>query len=244
MPRWPSTRGASGGSGPALADLARAAPASGRWADLRLRVLSAAILAPAALLCVWAGGWVYGVMLVAGFVGVAWEWGSMCRWRRLPLWAGLLYAALALGALWDLRTIGGAGLTFMLLAIVWCSDVGAYAVGRLAGGPRLAPRVSPGKTWSGAAGGLVAAMIGGSVVAGVSVVDLGPTPMVLGFSAALGIASQLGDLGESALKRHYGVKDSGRLLPGHGGLLDRLDGLLAAAIAGGVIVLACAVLWS
>ncbi len=177
-------------------------------------------------------------MLLAGLLGVAREWGSMCRWRPWPLAAGWLYAVLAVGELWELRTFEGRQITFMLLAVVWCSDIGAYAVGRLVGGPRLAPGISPGKTWSGAAGGLAAAMIGGSMVGSHNVVQLGPNPGVVGLSLALGVASQLGDLGESALKRHYGVKDSGRLLPGHGGLLDRLDGLMAAAIMSAAITLA------
>ena len=217
---------ASGGSERALAEV------GSRWADLRLRVVTAAVIAPLSLLCVWAGGWLYAVLLVAGFAGVSWEWGSMCRWRPLPLVPGLVYAALALWSLWLLRDTGGARLVFTLFAIVWCSDIGAYAAGRIVGGPRLAPRISPGKTWSGAAGGLAAAMIGGSVVAGfASVANL----CVI---AVLGIASQLGDLGESALKRYYNVKDSGRLLPGHGGLLDRLDGLMAASIVAGLLLFA------
>ena len=209
-------------SEPALAD------AVNRWADLRLRVITASVLVPVALLCVWAGGYVFALLLILGWVGVSWEWAGMCRRRPLPLAAGLTYAFLAMAALLALRAIGGTRETFTLLAIVWCSDIGAYMAGRIVGGPRLAPRISPGKTWSGAAGGLAAAMIGGSIVFGYLSVG---TLCVLGM---LGIASQLGDLGESALKRHYNVKDSGHLLPGHGGLLDRLDGLMAAAIVAGV----------
>ncbi len=215
----------SGGSGLALAERAT------RWADLRLRVISAAVLAPLALFCVWFGSSLYTIMLLAGFAGVMWEWGTMCRWRPVPLVLGMLYAAVALGSLWFWRGIDGARAIYILLAIVWCSDIGAYVVGRLVGGPRLAPRVSPGKTWSGAVGGLVAAIIGGAVVSGM--VSLQSTAL----AAVLGIASQLGDLGESALKRAYNVKDSGRLVPGHGGLLDRLDGLMAAAIVAGFVLL-------
>jgi phosphatidate cytidylyltransferase len=184
-----------------------------------------------ALFCVWFGSSLYTIMLLAGFAGVMWEWGTMCRWRPVPLVLGMLYAAVALGSLWFWRGIDGARAIYILLAIVWCSDIGAYVVGRLVGGPRLAPRVSPGKTWSGAVGGLVAAIIGGAVVSGM--VSLQSTAL----AAVLGIASQLGDLGESALKRAYNVKDSGRLVPGHGGLLDRLDGLMAAAIVAGFVLL-------
>ena len=155
----------------------------------------------------------------------------MCRWRPGPFLLGLTYAGASLCSLWFLRDVGGAKAVYVLLAIVWCSDVGAYATGRLIGGRRLAPSVSPGKTWSGAAGGLVAAIIGAFAVSGTASLRAAV------FAAMLGIASQLGDLGESAAKRHYKVKDSGRLIPGHGGLLDRLDGLLAASVLAGAALL-------
>ncbi len=155
----------------------------------------------------------------------------MCRRRPVPFTLGVPYAAASLAALWAVRSAYGARGLFFILVVVWCSDIGAYAAGRLLGGPRLAPSISPGKTWSGAAGGLAAAMAGGIVIAGLNIwAALG--------AAVLGIASQLGDLGESALKRRYQVKDSGRLIPGHGGLLDRLDGLMAAALVAGLAMAA------
>ena len=161
-------------------------------------------------------------MVLAGFVGVVAELGQMCRWRWLPLLFGTTYAAVAIGSFWAVRQLG-VFMTVFILAVVWSSDVGAYAVGRLVGGPRLAPGISPGKTWSGALGGLLPARIA-------AVVSIGNGWSVLPLAAAMGVASQLGDLGESALKRHYGVKDSSKLIPGHGGLLDRLDGLMAASL--------------
>jgi phosphatidate cytidylyltransferase len=112
-----------------------------------------------------------------------------------------------------------------LLAVVWATDIGAYAVGRGVGGPRLAPRWSPRKTWSGLAGGTVCAALAG----GLTALALGVSPalpLVL-TSAGLAIVAQFGDLAESLAKRRFGVKDSSGLIPGHGGLLDRLDGLLA-----------------
>ena len=189
-------------------------------------MLSAAVLAPLALVCIWLGGWAFTALVLAGFVGVGWEWGTMCRWRLVPLFLGLVYAGCSLGSLLLLRWSGVAAVILVFL-VVWSSDIGAYVAGRVLGGRRLAPSISPGKTWSGAAGGLAAAMILGGIVAGFSV-------SVMVASAAFGIASQLGDLGESALKRRYGVKDSGRLIPGHGGLLDRLDGLMAASLVAGL----------
>ncbi len=154
--------------------------------------------------------------------------------RRGDLAAGVPYLGLALIALAWLRAdadAGRANVLFVLL-IVWASDIGAYCVGRLLGGPKLAPRISPAKTWSGAIGGLAAAMAVGALTAALTTTgdEGGAAPLrALPVAALLGIASQSGDLLESALKRHYGVKDSGHLIPGHGGLLDRLDGLIAAA---------------
>ena len=187
------------------------------------------MLAPLVLLCAWLGGWPFLVLLAAALAGLAWEWGSMCRWRAVPLALGLLYAAAAMACLAVLRSLLGAVGVFFILAVVWCSDIGAYGAGRLVGGRRLAPSISPGKTWSGAAGGLLAAMAGGALTAGINAT-------VVLIAALLGVASQLGDLGESALKRRYGVKDSGRLIPGHGGMLDRLDGLMAASVVAGLIL--------
>jgi phosphatidate cytidylyltransferase len=116
-----------------------------------------------------------------------------------------------------------------LFAVVWATDIGAYVVGRAIGGPRLAPRWSPGKTWAGLIGGAVCAALAGWATAGV----LGMSsvlPLVL-VSAGLAIIEQFGDLAESVAKRRFGVKDSSGLIPGHGGLLDRLDGLLAVVPA-------------
>lgn len=238
----------NGGSGRALADRQReqaatsgpphpaqaitAGPPRRRWADLRLRVLSAAVLAPLALGCVWLGGlpW-YGLVVVAG-LGICWEWAHMAHGRAAALAAGFAYAGLAVLALACLRAIPGAGrgVVLFLLAVVWSSDVGAYVTGRLFGGPRLAPSISPGKTWSGAAGGLASAVLVGAAAAGLG---WGHVGLVMLAAGVLGIAAQIGDLLESAVKRHFGVKDSGRLIPGHGGLLDRLDGLMAASLVAG-----------
>ena len=226
--------GGSGASAPGPAEVA-----AGRWTDLRLRVVSAAVLAPLALLCLWRGGWVWTVLVGLAVLGMGWEW------RRLRRGGGMLI--LALGALivlaaWALiwlradAAAGRANVAFVV-GVVWASDIGAYLAGRLIGGPRLAPQVSPGKTWSGAAGGLVAAAALGAVV--------GRLPGA-GVAAVLSVVAQAGDLAESVAKRRAGVKDSGALIPGHGGLLDRLDGLLAAAPAAALLARALGpgvVLW-
>ncbi len=179
-------------------------------------------------------------LLAAGFLLVWW------LARRPSLAAGIPYLGVAALALYWLRGDGEAGRANMLfvLLVVWASDIGAYAAGRLIGGPKLAPRVSPSKTWAGAAGGLLAAMAVGAAAA--EVLHGGSLVRILPIAAGVGIAAQLGDLLESAVKRHYGVKDSGRLIPGHGGLLDRLDGLLTAAPAAAAVAIVAGhglVLW-
>jgi phosphatidate cytidylyltransferase len=116
-------------------------------------------------------------------------------------------------------------LAFWALALVWATDIGAYFSGRAIGGPKLAPRVSPSKTWAGLGGGVLAALVLGFVLhrfAGLPI-------QLAAASGLLAVAAQLGDLLESAMKRRAGVKDSGSLLPGHGGVMDRLDGVATAA---------------
>jgi phosphatidate cytidylyltransferase len=151
--------------------------------------------------------------------------------RPSPTWtaAGVPYIGIACIALIWLRADADFGRIslFWLLAVVWATDIGAYATGRTAGGPRLAPRISPNKTWSGFLGGTAAAAAGGGALA----VAAGlPGPLwVAAVSAVVSIAAQSGDLAESVFKRHFGVKDTSRLIPGHGGLLDRLDSIHLAA---------------
>lgn len=156
---------------------------------------------------------------------------------RRAMVAGVLYVGLASVALVWLRGDNAAGRAnvLFLVFVVWASDIGAYAAGRLLGGPKLAPAISPGKTWSGAVGGLLTAMAVGEVAGELlAVAPIGRAAMIAGL---LGLAAQGGDLLESAIKRHFGVKDSGKLIPGHGGLLDRLDGLLTAAPAAAALAL-------
>src|SRR5579871_2840014 len=130
----------------------------------------------------------------------------------------------------------GAGAADMAVAVVWATDIGAYAAGRSIGGPRLAPRLSPRKTWAGLAGGVLSAALAGGAAALLLAV---PAPLLLvALSAGLAIVAQLGDLAESLAKRRFGVKDSSGLIPGHGGVLDRLDGLLAVVPAVALLTLA------
>lgn len=152
--------------------------------------------------------------------------------RRRPMPAlrafGILYIVVPCVALISLRADGqGEYWILWLFLVVWATDIGAYAFGRTFGGPKLAPSVSPNKTWSGAIGGLISAVLFSlPMVAVIDGLDILPD---IALAAGLSAVSQAGDLFESGLKRRFGVKDSGSLIPGHGGLFDRLDGLLVAA---------------
>jgi phosphatidate cytidylyltransferase len=126
-----------------------------------------------------------------------------------------------------LDPIWGFSALMLVLLVVWATDIGGYFAGRLIGGPKLWPQVSPKKTWAGAIGGFAASL---GVAAGFAAFDLGKILPMLLLGAVLSIASQLGDLFESAVKRRFGVKDSSRIIPGHGGLMDRLDGFVAAIL--------------
>ncbi|EJW12390.1 Phosphatidate cytidylyltransferase [Rhodovulum sp. PH10] len=155
--------------------------------------------------------------------------------RRAWCAGGLFYAGLVLAGPVILRGDPQHGITAIvfLFAVVWATDVLAYFGGRAIGGPKLAPAISPGKTWS---GGLSGAL--GGVVAGLAVATFGglPNPLaVAGLALILSAVAQIGDLFESHVKRRFGVKDSSRIIPGHGGLMDRLDGFLAAAAVAALV---------
>jgi phosphatidate cytidylyltransferase len=156
--------------------------------------------------------------------------------RRLSMLWGFTYIAVPSFSLLVLGWVDYA-LVFWAFIVTWATDIFAYFAGRSIGGPKLAPRISPNKTWSGLAGGVIGATALGWATA--SWFGLGEPYLYIG--GAMGLLAQLGDLYESRVKRKAGVKDSGRLLPGHGGVLDRLDGLLPVAIA--TLALAMAGLW-
>ena len=189
-------------------------------------VLVAVVLAAVAAAALDSAGLALGTALVgAGLV----LWAARRTREIEPQWTaiGALWVALPCVSLLWLAREGPAGRSTLLwlLAVVWATDIGAYTVGRALGGPRLAPRWSPRKTWTGLVGGAVCAGLTGWATA--AWLETTPVlPLVL-VSAGLAIVGQFGDLAESAAKRRFGVKDSSGLIPGHGGLLDRLDGLLA-----------------
>lgn len=151
-------------------------------------------------------------------------------------WAalGVCYASAALIASVVARLDPAWGFTALMfiLLIVWVTDIGGFFAGRGIGGPKLWPRVSPKKTWAGAVGGLVASL---GVAVGFAACGLGRLAPLLMLAAVLTVVSQLGDLFESAVKRKFGVKDSSQIIPGHGGLLDRLDGYVFAVVIAALI---------
>lgn len=163
--------------------------------------------------------------------------------RRLWCGAGLLYAGLVLAGPMllrrDLHPDFGVLALFYLFAVVWATDILALFAGRRIGGPKLAPSISPKKTWSGAIAGALGGVAAGAAVAAVgsNLLNLPKTNILAatGLALLLSVVAQGGDLLESAVKRRFGVKDSGRIIPGHGGLMDRLDGFLAAAGAAALL---------
>jgi phosphatidate cytidylyltransferase len=165
------------------------------------------------------------VLLALGFAGVALFSPERRGWTA----TGFGYAAAAQMAsvLVRLDQLWGFVALILIFLVVWVTDIGGYFAGRGIGGPKLWPRVSPNKTWAGAVGGFAASLV---VAAGFAVFGLGRTGPLLVLGAALSIVSQFGDLFESAVKRRFGVKDSSHIIPGHGGLLDRLDGFVAAVV--------------
>lgn len=201
--------------------------------DLWTRVGSAIVLFAIAGTALWFGGIAFGLLLLVGGALVVVEWLALVR--AMGLGGGARAALMLLGpvailgamaGLWFLRDFLGMTAALWVFGMVWATDIGAYFAGRAFGGARLAPRISPSKTWSGLFGGMVAALVVGSTVA-----DRGGivgVPLWIGL--VMGLVAQLGDLGESWMKRRAGVKDSGKLIPGHGGLFDRVDGLLPVAL--------------
>jgi len=205
----------------------------GLFSGLGLRIVSALVLIPVAVLAVWFGGWLFAA-LVGVFAGLMlWEWRRLTGGRAAWMALGIPYVLLpCLALIWLRDQSGDAFLVLILFVCVWASDTGAYAAGRMIGGPKLAPRISPNKTWAGLFGAMAASAAvllaalhwrGGAAPDGWSL----STAAVLG--AGIGLVGQAGDLFESWVKRRFGAKDSGTLIPGHGGALDRLDSMLFVA---------------
>lgn len=259
-----------------------------KFADLRVRLVSAIVLGGVALLMIWLGGVWAAALIAAMAAAMAWEWRAITHCRGAHPGAGGIAAAGACGtavltaevlgpvlaptmlaagvaglaaadlmqgrrtsAVWTiagLTIIGGAAIALLALrntephgfiSALWVvivvagADTGGYFAGRLIGGPKLWPSVSPKKSWAGLFGGIALAAAGGGLFSWATTGTY--YYEVCTVSAAAAILAQAGDLAESAVKRHFGVKDAGSLFPGHGGALDRFDGLMAATIVAAVV---------
>jgi len=250
--------------------------------NLLLRVVSAVVMAPAAVFIAWLGDWPFAVFWAVAAIAVLWEWltlvagpryplmlassalaiaiAGLVAWRHRPVTAILVVGLGAIGAaifaprerrFWITAGIGYAGVLLLapillradvdyglpaillLFVIVWSTDVLAYFAGRAIGGPKLAPMISPKKTWSGAIIGTI-----GAVLVAIAAADfLGGfnKGTIAAVALLLSAMTQLGDLLESWLKRRFGAKDASHLIPGHGGVMDRLDGFWAAALTGCIV---------
>lgn len=179
--------------------------------------------------------WAYGI--VAAAVPVVYAIARLrARERGLPIAVGALYIGVpAVATLWlYARPEIGRELVIWLISIVIATDIAAYFMGRALRGPKLAPRISPGKTWSGCAGGLAAAAVVGLALG--LAFGLGRPSVLIAAALTFSLVSQLGDLLESGLKRAFSVKDAGGILPGHGGMMDRVDGIVAALAAAALAI--------
>lgn len=209
--------------------------------DLMIRAASAVVMLAIAAAALWFGGIAFALLLLVGAALVLVEWVTLVRAMQFGSGAkaalnatGLLMTVGAVAGLWYVRDQLGMTAALWVFGMVWASDIGAYFAGRAFGGARLAPKISPAKTWSGLIGGMVAALIVSATLG-----DRGGivgVPLWIGLF--MGLLSQMGDLAQSWMKRRAGVKDSGKLIPGHGGLFDRVDGLLPVALVLGALAFA------
>lgn len=239
-------------------------------ADLPVRVVSALVMVLIAGAALGLGGWVWSLFVLAVGAGIIWEWWGLVRsfvtsatGRALWLISGLVYVGLGVSTLLVLRhdpTLGWPILLAVVLGVIG-TDIGAYFTGRTFGGPKIAPAISPSKTWSGLGGGMLGAATGIYLAMNIaaserfaglvseevtgSAAHAGffgiPGPSLLGClvgGAVLAVIAQAGDFFESWMKRRAGVKDSGKLIPGHGGLFDRTDGFLAVLFIVGILAFA------
>lgn len=197
--------------------------------ELGVRTATGLLLIAIALVTAVAGGYVFAIFVAAVATGMFYEWTRLVRgWG--PVWyiSGFLYALIPAVALlwvrgWDVHRFY---LLLWVFIVTWATDIGAYFAGRRFGHRKLAPKISPGKTVEGLYGGIAAAALFGGAWA----LAAGLGQALLLIAPLLAIAAQAGDLFESGMKRRAGVKDSGSWLPGHGGILDRLDGLVPVAV--------------
>jgi phosphatidate cytidylyltransferase len=220
--------------------MAEAEPLKPR-SDLGVRTASGIAILALAAGAIWLGGWPFRIFVGLIAIGLLAEWIKLVRafattMGSLMVWtfAGLLYVGTATASLLFLRDVGAVPILLAFVGIVVATDTGAYFSGRAIGGPKIAPLISPSKTWAGLGGGMLAAA---AFLAAFGNSTGNFRWWLPAAGAALAIVAQSGDFFESWMKRRAGVKDSGTLIPGHGGLLDRLDGLLPVVIVGTIALI-------
>ncbi len=206
---------------------------------LRDRVLAAIVLIPAAIFLIYSPAFIFNTMLILAAILMSYEWNTImnkkenveAKWN----FYGLAYIGIPLASLMFIKTAeNGSDIILWLFLIVWITDIAALITGKTFGGPKLAPTISPNKTWSGSTGGVVASMFIGFLS---SLIFNETAVFFIFFAAFISAIEQCGDLVESKFKRYFGVKDSGNIIPGHGGLMDRIDGLTFVAPVMAIVVL-------
>lgn len=216
-----------------------AASAPSKMKNFTVRTLSSVVLAPVCLYLLWKGGLYASALILLITSLIFFEWTRVCLsspftpWKKLGWFvAGCVYVGIALGGFLSLISLSGGGkmvMAYVLLALA--SDTGGYLFGISLRGPKLAPRISPSKTWSGSVGALVLTWI---VAHGIlmAMANLGLTDLWMSgiIAIPLSLITQGGDLLESWMKRRFHIKDTGHIIPGHGGVLDRVDGVLAIGV--------------
>lgn len=215
--------------------------------DLGTRTLSGVLMIAVSALALWLGSHVFAIFVMVIAFGLLREWRSLV-WAMTPnmplriLWliGGMFYIGAAAALMAFLRDAGGTLLLLAFIGIVIATDTGAYFAGRTFGGPKIAPKISPSKTWAGLIGGMIASAV---FLTAFGYWNGGFSPWMPLIGAQLAVVAQAGDFFESWMKRRAGVKDSGNILPGHGGLLDRLDGLLPVIITGSLAWLCSSTIW-
>jgi phosphatidate cytidylyltransferase len=215
----------------------------GKSRGVLVRVVSALVLAPPVLAALWFGfPWIDLLAAIAAPF-MAFEWLRLTRGRPVARGLGLVYVLGSLVALLWLRHQPeyGRETIVWIVACVWAADTGGYFVGRSVGGAKLAPRISPGKTWSGLLGAMCWAAVA-SAACGL-IFGVGSTWDLALLGGVFGAVGQAGDLLESHAKRQAGLKDSGRLIPGHGGILDRVDALMAVLVVVALVRVAVGGVW-
>ncbi len=208
---------------------------------LRKRVISAAVIIPIVVACILANGIPFILLILANVAVAMYEWVHLSlksRHKYILLVLGAVYVVVAFGACYLIRIDYGIKYALLFVIMIWASDIGGYVFGKIIGGPKMAKTISPNKTWAGLAGAAVFPVIAANIylhsysyiyeiptLESMTKISLGLFIM----GAVIGIVGQAGDLLISLFKRHVQVKDTGTLIPGHGGLLDRVDAMMLAA---------------